>query len=151
MSASSVAPQKPEPVSGTAGSSLKAFSKGFWSDRVAWWFAAVGLGLMALTLALRINPVEGSVVPRFLFENPLGIAVFWVLFVTCMPVWTAGMLLVSAVFGEDNPSSPLHWLPKSIDGFTLVVLLLQAITYFLLGKLIFLFVRGRARRKAAKG
>ncbi len=152
MSASSVTPGEPETVSSTAGSgsSWKGFGKRFWSDRIAWYCAAVGAGLMILTLGLRINPVEGSVVPRFLFENPLGIALFWILFVTCMPVWIAGTLLVAAIFGEDNPSSPLNWLPQWIDGFALVALLLQAITYFLLGKLLTLIVRGLTKRKTKR-
>jgi hypothetical protein len=55
--------------------------------KVAIAFAAVGVILMILTLVWRVNPVEGSVVPTFLTNNPIGRAVVGCLLVTCMPVW----------------------------------------------------------------
>jgi hypothetical protein len=40
------------------------------SDRFAVATAAVGMALMIMTLAWRVNPFEGSVVPDFLTDNP---------------------------------------------------------------------------------
>ncbi len=104
---------------------------------------------MALTLLWHINPVEGSVVPRWLSENLLGEAVFGVLFVTCMPTYNAGLLLCGIVFREPNSSSAFDWLPKWLDPFALLLLFLQAIVYFLLGKLVSVCVRRLSRSNKA--
>ncbi len=106
--------------------------KGFWLDRTALTFAAAGVGCMVLTLAWRINPVEGSVVPRFLTDNPFGLVLFCLLFATCMPVWVACLIFGGLIFGE----SDLSWFPKWLDPFWLLVLSFQAILFFLLGKLV---------------
>jgi len=57
------------------------------TDRIALVTAGIGMVLMILTAAWRVNPVEGSVVPDFLTRNPFGEALLLVLLVTCMPVW----------------------------------------------------------------
>jgi hypothetical protein len=120
--------------------------KKFWKDWIAIWSAAVGMVLMAFTLAWRINPVEGSVVPRFLFDNPLGVAVFWVLFVTCMPVWIVGMMLTVIVLGDPVPDWLSRWLPNWFYPSYLGVFMLQGAVYFLIGKGVSACVR-RLRRK----
>jgi hypothetical protein len=123
--------------------------KKFWTDRVALSFAAAGIILMAFTLAWRINPVEGSVVPDYLFNNPVGVAVFWVLFVTCMPAYIAGLTLSVVFFGENNPSAPLHWVPHWFPAFPVMVLFVQIIAYFLFGKLVSVCLRRGWRRNKA--
>jgi hypothetical protein len=106
--------------------------KKFWTDRIALGSAAVGMILMAFTLAWRINPVEQSVVPRFLFDNPVGVAVFWVLFVTCMPVWIAGMILTAMLTGGRAPDWVPVWLTTAIS--VVGTISLQGLLYFLIGK-----------------
>ncbi len=71
--------------------------------------AAVGTLLMILTIVWRINPVEGSVVPGYLTGNPAGLAVVWILFVTCMPAWITGVLLAHAV-PMVNPYNRSGWI-----------------------------------------
>jgi hypothetical protein len=105
----------------------------FWTDRTALTFAAAGIVLMALTIAWRINPVEGSVVPRFLRDNPFGIAVFWMLFVACMPAFLAVMVLVR----DGNVS----WLPDWIPVWHVSLLLLQGMVYFMIGKAVSAWTR----------
>lgn len=106
--------------------------KRFWIDKTAVVTALVGVLLMALTLLWRINPVEGSVVPEFLTDNPIGLVVMLALFVTCMPVW----ILVMAVH---------MWLPLFSDEVAWdAMLVVQAMVYFLIGKLI-----SRYRRSAS--
>jgi len=99
-------------------------------------FAAAGMVLMVLTLAWRINPVEGSVVPRFLTSNPLGIALFYVLFATCMPALIAGTVLTARLVDESAPAWLFAWLPQWFYPSFLLVLPLQAVAYFLFGKLV---------------
>lgn len=98
----------------------------FWADRTALWFAAVGMVLMALTITWRINPVEGSVVPKFFFDNPIGLVAFWILFATCMPVFAAGMFLGATGFLDGAPG----WFPV----LNLLLVGLQGLVYFLMGK-----------------
>lgn len=50
--------------------------KKFWKEWIALNFTALGIILMAFTLAQRINPVKESVVPGFLSDRPVGVAVF---------------------------------------------------------------------------
>jgi hypothetical protein len=104
--------------------------KQFWTDRGALSFAAMGIILMAFTLAWRINPVEQSVVPRFLFDTPLGLAMFWVLFVTCMPAWILALLSGGLLMGDRG----LSWLPGWFSLFNLWAISLQGILCFLVGK-----------------
>ena len=113
--------------------------RGFWTDRTALSFAAAGMILMALTIAWRINPVEGSVVPRFLYDSALGRAVFWVLFVTCMPVFIAGMFLIR--------DGDCGWLPDWVPVGTITLLLLQGVVYFLVGKVVSICARRFLRKK----
>lgn len=119
----------------------------FWKDRVALAFAVAGMVLMVLTVIWRVNPVEGSVVPRFLTGNPLGIGVLWVLFVTCMPVWIVTTVLGTVILGSDRN---LDWLPPWLHVFSIAMVLLQGIAYFLIGKLVSFCVRKLARRKSAQ-
>ncbi len=101
---------------------------------------------MGFTLAWHINPVEGSVVPRFLSDNPLGSAVFLVLFVTCMPAYIAGLILLG-ILGENNPAFPLAWLPQWLQTLAVPVITIQVILYFLLGKLVSVCGRRLSRVK----
>ncbi len=84
-------------------------------------FAVVGVILMTLTLAWRINPAEGSVIPTFLTNNPVGRAVVGCLLVTCMPVW---ILSVSI-------SGLLKIVPFPV--ICGLMILLQALAYGLVG------------------
>ena len=111
--------------------------KEFWTARIALGFAVVGVVLMALTIAWRINPVEGSVVPRFLTHNPIGIAIIWILLVTCIPVWIFAVSLSLLLPLSDR----IQYLLAC--GWMLVF---QAILYFLIGKLVSV-CRRRLKRK----
>jgi hypothetical protein len=86
---------------------------------------------MVLTLVWRVNPVEGSVMPRFLTGNPMGQTLMLVLIVTCMPMW---MIAVYSVVGL----SALGAVPDSVAWplASGAALALQGILYFVLGKLI---------------
>jgi hypothetical protein len=110
----------------------------FWIDRIAIGTALVGVGLMILTILWRINPVEGSVVPRFLTSNPVGMGVIWVLLITCMPVWSAAVSLTMLI-----PLSEYMQYGVACG----LMIILQCIVYFLLGKLISLSVRKLLRKK----
>jgi len=114
--------------------------KTFWTDRVAIVTTLVGIILMVLTIVWRINPVEGSVMPRFLTGNPVGIAVIFILLVTCMPAWivavSVGMLLP---FSERTQEVLVY----------VSMLILQGVIYFMIGKLISVCVR--KVRESGKG
>jgi len=102
--------------------------------------ALLGLVLMILTIAFRINPVEGSVVPEYLTGNPLGRCVVMLLFVTSMPAWIAGLFLAEIIPGV-NPANP--------SGMAVAACLMcavQVVLYAILGKglsLAVTFARGR--------
>ncbi len=85
--------------------------------------SAIGVLLMALAILWRVNPVEGSVLPRFLRESPAGAFLLTLLLAACMPVW----LLLGAVL-------PSGGLPISV--VVVLSLLAQGCLYFLLGKLV---------------
>src|SRR5262245_38953051 len=53
--------------------------KKLWTDWIALVTAGVGILLMVLTWMWRVNPVEGSVMPDFLTNNPFGLALTFVL------------------------------------------------------------------------
>jgi hypothetical protein len=112
----------------------------FWKDRTAITVALVGMGLMILTIVWRINPAESSVMPRFLTSNPVGVAVICVLLATCMPVWIPVVSLTMLI-----PLSE-HTQYGVACG---VMIVLQGILYFMMGKLISLCVRKLSRRKGA--
>lgn len=112
----------------------------FRTDRIACVTALIGVGLMVLTIIWRVNPVEGSVVPRFLTDNPVGVAAISVLLVTCMPVWLPAVSLTLLMPLQDHA----QW--RLACGIMIVV---QGIVYFLLGKLMSLIVRKLKARKTA--
>ena len=56
-----------------------AHLKKLWTDWVALVTAGVGILLMILAVVWRVNPVEGSVMPDFLADNPFGLALTFVL------------------------------------------------------------------------
>jgi hypothetical protein len=112
--------------------------KRFWTDRIAIGTALVGIGLMVLTIFWRINPAEGSVVPKFLTSRPVGVGVMWVLLITCMPAWFAAVSLSTLMPLSD------HVQYGVACG---LMIILQCIVYFLLGKLISLSGRKLLRRK----
>jgi len=113
--------------------------KRFWTDRIAIVTALVGIALMVLTIIWRINPAEGSVVPKFLTGNPVGVAVIGVLLVTCMPAWILAVSLTMFVPLSDHRQYVLAC------GSMLIV---QAAAYFMIGKLISVCVRRFKRKKA---
>jgi hypothetical protein len=112
----------------------------FWKDRIAIATALVGVGLMILTIIWRINPAEGSVVPRFLTSNAAGVAVIYVLLATCMPVWIPAVSLTMLI------PLPEHIQYGLACGFMII---LQCMVYFMIGKLISLCVRKLSRRKGS--
>lgn len=111
-------------------------------DRVPLAFAAVGAVLMTLTMLWRINPVESSVVAPFLFNSPAGQATWWVLFVTCMPVYILTMLLLT-------PVARFLWVPSWFPLFGIMAVIAQAIVFFLIGKGICLVARKIRRKRDA--
>ena len=110
--------------------------KTFWTDRIALVTSGIGIALMILTAVWRVNPVEGSVMPDFLSDNPFGEALLLVLIVTCMPVWipTVFSVVVLASFVG---------VPES-DSFgmsNVAAVIVQGIVYFMFGKLISVWFR----------
>jgi hypothetical protein len=112
--------------------------RSFWTDRIAIFSAVAGILLMVLTLIWRINPVEGSVVAEFLKDNPAGIAVFWFLFVTCMPAWIAATTLCELLPNSTQTSQAVTYA---------AILITQGITYFIAAKLISVCVRKINKRR----
>jgi len=105
--------------------------KQFWTDWIAIGFTAAGIILMAFTVAWRINPVEGSVIPQFLKDNLAGEAVHLLLLITCMPVWFVAIFLI-----PDN-------YPACVVG----MFFLQGLVYFLIGKAVSVCLRKLLRKK----
>jgi len=101
--------------------------KRFFGDKTAFVMAVIGVGLMLLTIRWRINPAESSVVPDFLTNNPLGMLVILILFVTCMPVWIASVML--SLFIYEDLDDQYRFACK-------LMIVLQFVAYFLTGKLI---------------
>ena len=94
------------------------------SDKLALSTAVVGVVLMALTIAFRVNPVEGSVVSDCL-RTAWGRPLHLLLLVTTMPAWIAAIVVT---FGGDLLTD---WhLPY------IVMLILQALLFFGIGKLM---------------
>ena len=103
--------------------------KKVWRDGIALVTAGVGILLMVLTVMWRVNPVEGSVMPDFLTNNPFGLALTFVLLGTCLPV------LIVAVY-----SGVALGLPES-DAWALggAAIILQGIVFLMIGRLISVF------------
>ncbi len=97
----------------------------FYRDRVAIVAAVIGAVLMALSVAWRVNPVEGGVMPSFL-KAGVGMAVGVVLIVTSIPTWIVGAPLVFV-------------LPAPLVGPGMV--LVSAVLYFGLGEGLSLAIR----------
>ena len=106
----------------------------FLRDRIAVVTAAIGMGLMVLTLVWRVNPVEGSVMPDFLTNNPFGLALTFVLLGTCMPVWIVAVFSVVALGSVAGLPEPDAW---PLGGAAAVIL--QGIVFLMIGRLISVF------------
>jgi hypothetical protein len=96
-------------------------------DRIALGAALLRMGLMGLTIAFRVNPVEGSVIAPFLRNTTLGFGVLIVLLVTCMPVW---LLVLWA-----NCLIPLPFAKSWLLIYGAMIFL-QGFVYFWFGKLL---------------
>ena len=94
-------------------------------DRIALATTVLGIVLMSLTIAWRVNPIEGSVMPMFLKQTSWGWALFIVLLVTTLPAWIAGVIVT---FGGDL--LPDWHLPY------VMMLIIQGLLFFGIGKLI---------------
>ena len=114
--------------------------KRFWIDHIAIIAALVGIVLMALTIVWRVNPVEGSVIPRFLTDNSVGMGILWVLLVTCMPVWILSVALIELI------SLPLRYEYIFACGAMLTI---QGMLYFMIGKVISLCLEKLKRRSGS--
>ena len=106
--------------------------------------ALIGVILMILTLVWRINPVEGSVVPRYLTGTAIGVAVICFLFVTCMPAWISGVYLAH-VIPMVNPYDPSGRIVTCC-----LMFIIQFMLYLGLGHMCSRLVRavGRRRRRS---
>jgi hypothetical protein len=124
----------------------KVQMKRFFVDWLALGFAVVGVLLMALTLTWRINPVENSVMPRFLFNNAAGLALFWVLFVTCMPAYCVALIAVVTLLGDPGPA----WMP-AVPVFKIAAFVVQVVVFFLVGKAVSWCWRRWSGRRSARG
>jgi hypothetical protein len=83
-------------------------------------FVIVGIVLISLTVAFRVNPAEASVV------NPavLGTTLHYILLFTTMPAWIAGVLLSGMLY-------------KSSYEFAVgLMFLCQVLLYHFLGKIV---------------
>ena len=103
--------------------------KKLWTDWIALVTAGVGILLMILAVVWRVNPVEGSVMPDFLADNPFGLALTFVLLVTCLPVLIVAVLSALALGIRES------------DTWTLgaAAVILQGIVFLMLGRLISVF------------
>jgi hypothetical protein len=110
----------------------------FWRDKIAIVSALIGVILMILTIAWRINPVEGSVMPSYLTGNFLGSAVICVLIATSVPSWVAILPFTTLV-------SMLGITSDLLVGGTMI--LIQGVVYFMIGKLLSLCVKRFSIRK----
>jgi hypothetical protein len=109
--------------------------KWFRPDIISIFFALFGVALLILTLEYRINPVEGSVVDPAI----RGTSLHWILLVTTMPAWIAGVALT---------------LNASGDNFAVAVVsmfLFQVLLYHFLGKLVSLGVAIIRTRRSNPG
>jgi len=96
--------------------------------------------LMILTIIWRINPAEGSIMPHFLTGNSFGHVVIYALLVTCMPVFLALIVIPPLPISENY-----EWI--IVFG---VMIVLQGLVYFLLGKLISQIVKLIARKRSIR-
>jgi hypothetical protein len=112
--------------------------KNFWSDKIAIVTTLVGVGLMMLTIVWRINPVEGAVIPQFLTGNPVGVAVIFILLATCLLVWLPAVSLVTFI--------PVSEQTQYVIACGIMIFL-QCLLYFMVGKLISLCVRKLAKER----
>ena len=89
---------------------------------------------MILTIIWHVNPFEGSVIPPFLKYNFFVSATLYVLLVTCMPVWILCVTLLDML---------LYLKGDGIEYivFCVASLLIQAVLYFFIGKLVSVVVR----------
>ena len=113
--------------------------RGFFRDKIAVTTAAIGLILIGLAWVFRINPWEGSVIPRFLTESGLGQVVISILLAATAPVWILGGWLTTMLW----PRSVLFAKEASY----VVLALTQGATYFLLGMVISQSARRLKKRR----
>ena len=115
--------------------------KGFRRVRIEYLTAFAGIVLMILTIIWRINPAEGSIMPHFLTGNSFGHVVIYALLVTCMPIWfLSAIVMTQFPISENN-----EWI--ILFG---VMIVLQGLVYFLLGKLISKIVKLIARKRSIR-
>ena len=99
--------------------------RNFTKDKFFWIAAIIGVVLMLLTFHFNINPVEASVVPQYIRDT--GIST--ILFITCMPAWIIGYIvlyLLSLLFAISSISQIL---------FPVMACIIQIIIYGALGKI----------------
>ena len=100
--------------------------KNFLKDRFFWIAAIIGVVLMLLSLHFNINPVEASVVPQYI--RGTGLPTF--LFITCMPAWIIGYIvlyLLSLLF-------PISFISRIL--FLAMPCIIQILIYGAIGKIV---------------
>ena len=115
--------------------------KRFCRVRIEYLTAFAGIVLMILTIIWRINPAEGSIMPHFLTGNSFGHVVIYALLVTCMPVLFLALIVITPLPISEN----YEWI--IVFG---VMIVLQGLVYFLLGKLISKIVKLIARKRSIR-
>ncbi|MHC4658001.1 MAG: hypothetical protein ACYS83_02335 [Planctomycetota bacterium] len=98
---------------------LKRFIKWLFTDWVAAVLMIAGSILLALTLRYGVNPFEFTVVD----EDILGTPLHYVLFITTVPAWIAGVVIGCSLLG---------WEGMFLPG--LFMFIVQVLLYGFLGK-----------------
>lgn len=115
-------------------------------DRIAVATMTIGLVLMVVTLLTRVNPVEGSVVrPRWLVST-WATPIHLTLLGSCLPA----MMACYSVFGMMEQHHLTFPGCENICFGAGVMLVVQAVLYFAIGKLIsFAWRKWQVRRNGA--
>jgi uncharacterized membrane protein len=108
-------------------------------DKTAIVTTVVGIMLLTLTIVWHVNPAEASVVPSFLLHTVSGKVIHMILLVTCMPAWFAATLIFFPIMQCHGIYTHHEVLMTYI--LYILMLIIQGLLFFAIGKLISLCIR----------
>ena len=115
---------------------LRTIQQTFKKSPIVWMTTLTGVLLIALALVFHVNPVEGSVMPRWMTTTIWGNVVYAILMAAAIPAWVVYTLLLRHVYPANTSDTVI----------LLSFLVTQVAVFYSIGKTITALFKRVSRR-----